>query len=74
MSKTEIIVLSLLIVAIVAIAISALCYVKNKQRYILPFSQNSKYLSNFAFEIDKEIRKIIDECYKKTEDIIKNNI
>ena len=28
MSKTEIIVLSLLIVAIVAIAISALCYVK----------------------------------------------
>ena len=51
MSKTEIIVLSLLIVAIVAIAISALCYVKNKQRYILPFSQNSKYLSNKTIDV-----------------------
>ena len=51
MSKTEIIVLSLLIVAIVAIAISALCYVKNKQRYISPFSQNSKYLSNKTIDV-----------------------
>lgn len=51
MSKTEIIVLSLLIVAIVAIAISALWYVKNKQRYISPFSQNSKYLSNKTIDV-----------------------
>jgi len=35
-------------------------------------SRNSS--EKLAFEIDQEIRKIIDACYKKTEEIIKANM
>ena len=51
MNWTDLIILISVLVAIVAIAISALCYVKNKQRYISPFSQNSKYLSNKTIDV-----------------------
>ena len=38
------------------------------------YNKSRNFSDQVAFEIDKEIRKIIDECYKKTEDIIKNNM
>ena len=38
------------------------------------YNKSRNFSDQVAFEIDKEIRKIIDECYKKTEDIIKSNM
>ena len=51
MNSTDLTILISVLVAIVAIAISALCDVKNHQRYISPFSQNSKYLSNKTIDV-----------------------
>ncbi|WP_294353673.1 ATP-dependent zinc metalloprotease FtsH, partial [uncultured Clostridium sp.] len=36
-------------------------------------SSNKNYSDAVALEIDKEIRKIIDECYKKAKDILSKN-
>ena len=38
------------------------------------YNKSRNFSDQVAFEIDKEIRKIIDECYKRTEDIIKSNM
>ena len=37
------------------------------------YNKARNFSDNVAFEIDVEIRKIIDECYKQAEDIIKKN-
>ncbi len=37
------------------------------------YNKARNFSDNIAFEIDVEIRKIIDECYKQAEDIIKKN-
>ena len=37
------------------------------------YNKSRNFSSQVAFEIDQEMRKIIDECYKKTETIIKEN-
>jgi len=37
------------------------------------YNKARNFSDNVAFEIDVEIRKIIDECYKNAEDIIKKN-
>ena len=38
------------------------------------YNKSRNFSDQVAFEIDKEIRKIIDECYKKTEKIITDNM
>ena len=38
------------------------------------YNKSRNFSDQVAFEIDKEIRKIIDECYKRTENIIKSNM
>ena len=37
------------------------------------YNKSRNFSSQVAFEIDQEMRKIIDECYKKAEKIIKEN-
>jgi cell division protease FtsH len=37
------------------------------------YNKARNFSDNVAFEIDVEIRKIIDECYKNAEEIIKKN-
>ncbi|MEG1457066.1 MAG: ATP-dependent zinc metalloprotease FtsH [Bacilli bacterium] len=37
------------------------------------YNKSRNYSDTVALEIDKEVRKIIDECYKKAKDILKNN-
>lgn len=37
------------------------------------YSSGSNYSGEIAYEIDKEIRKIINECYDKAKDIIEGN-
>jgi cell division protease FtsH len=37
-------------------------------------AQHKNYSEEVAFEIDKEIRGMIDQCYHKAEDILKQNI
>ncbi|MDD3340665.1 MAG: ATP-dependent zinc metalloprotease FtsH [Bacilli bacterium] len=37
------------------------------------YNKSRNFSGQVAFEIDQEMRKIIDECYKKTEKIIKEN-
>ena len=37
------------------------------------YNKSRNFSGEIAYEIDKEMRKIIDDCYKKAEEIIKNN-
>ena len=37
------------------------------------YNKTRNFSSQVAYEIDQEMRKIIDECYKKTEKILKEN-
>lgn len=37
------------------------------------YNKTRNFSSQVAFEIDQEMRKIIDECYKRTEKILKEN-
>jgi len=37
------------------------------------YNKSRNFSDQIAFEIDKEIRTIIDQCYQKTEDVIKKN-
>ncbi len=37
------------------------------------YNKSRNFSDQVAFEIDKEIRKIIEKCYKKTEELLKNN-
>ena len=37
------------------------------------YNKARNFSGEIAYEIDKEMRKIIDDCYKKAEKIIKNN-
>ena len=37
------------------------------------YNKSRNFSDKIAFEIDQQIRKIIDECYKKTEELLKNN-
>ena len=37
------------------------------------YNKSRNFSDQVAFEIDKEIRKIIDECYAKTEKVLKEN-
>ena len=37
------------------------------------YNKSRNFSGEIAYEIDKEMRKIIDDCYKKAEKIIKNN-
>ena len=37
------------------------------------YNKSKNFSSQVAFEIDQEMRKIIDECYKKTTKVIKDN-
>lgn len=37
------------------------------------YNKTRNFSGQVAFEIDQEMRKIIDECYKKTEKILKDN-
>lgn len=38
------------------------------------YNKSRNFSDQVAFEIDQEIRKIIDDCYKKTEEVIKENM
>ncbi len=38
------------------------------------YNKSRNFSDQVAFEIDQQIRKIIDECYKKTEEVIKENM
>ena len=38
------------------------------------YNKSRNFSDQVAFEIDQQIRKIIDECYKKTEEVIKDNM
>ncbi len=37
------------------------------------YNKSRNFSDKIAFEIDQQIRKIIDECYKKTEEVLKEN-
>ena len=37
------------------------------------YNKSKNFSSQVAFEIDQEIRKIIDKCYKKAHEILKSN-
>ena len=38
------------------------------------YNKSRNFSDQVAFEIDQQIRKIIDDCYKKTEEVIKENM
>ena len=37
------------------------------------YNKSRNFSDKIAFEIDQQIRKIIDDCYKKTEELLKDN-
>ena len=38
------------------------------------YNKSRNFSDQVAFEIDKEVRKILDECYERTEKVVKNNM